>query len=80
MDIDIINKIKEYLDDCHLEYPKIESSIDLTKFQRQECDMEEFDYEFINQNSGGGILGDSFTGIIAFPIDKDKYLIVDYVT
>ena len=80
MDLDIINKIKEYLDDCYLEYPKIKSSIDLTKFQRQKSDMKEFEYEFINQNPGGGITGDSFAGTIAFPIDKDKYLIIDYVT
>ena len=77
MDLDIINKIKEYLDDCYLEYPRIESSIDLTKFQRQESDMEEFEYEYINQDSGG-ITGDLFGGYIAFPIDKDRYLIIGY--
>ena len=77
MDIDIINKIKKYLDDCYLEYPKIESSIDLSKFQQQKCDMEEFEYEFINQDSGG-ITGDLFGGTLAFPIDKDRYLFIGY--
>lgn len=80
VDIEIINKIKAYLDDCHLEYPTIENNPDLSKFTPQDCEMDEFEFEMINQDSGGGILGDSFSGQMAFPLSDNNYIIVDYCT
>lgn len=68
MNIEIINKIKAYLDDCHLEYPKIENN------------MDEFEFEMVKQNSGGGITGDSFSGELAFPLSDNNYIIIDYCT
>ena len=77
-DLKILGKIKEYLEDCHLEYPKIQSTSELIGFTKQECDMEEFDFEMINQCSGGGITGDSYAGTMAFPIDVNQFLVIDY--
>lgn len=80
MNIEIINKIKEYMYDCHLEYPKIENNPDLSKFKRQDCGIDEFEFEMVNQDPGGGITGDSFCGQLAFPFGGNNYIIVYYCT
>ena len=80
MNTEIINGIKAYLDDCHLEYPKIEKNPDLSKFTRQDCEMDEFEFEMVKQNSGCGITGDSFSGELAFPLSDNNYIIIDYCT
>ena len=77
-DLKILGKIKEYLSDYHLEYPKIKTTSELIGFTKQECDMEEFDFEMLNQMAGGGITGDSYAGTIAFPINVDQFLAIDY--
>jgi hypothetical protein len=78
VDFEIINKISEYLFDCHLEYPKIVTINDLIGFQQQNCEMPEFDCEWIDQSPGGGITGDSFSGKMAFELGDGKFLLVEY--
>jgi len=78
MDITILNTIKEYLDDCHLEYPAIVHKPDLAKFAKQPCDLDIFEFEMVKQNSGGGITGDSFSGQMAFPLGDDMFILIDY--
>ena len=80
MDIEIINTIKVYLDDCHLEYPRIELAPNFKGFTRQTCGMDEFGHEMVKQDNGGGISGDSFTGTIAFPIGNECYIVIEYST
>ncbi len=80
MDVGIINTIAEYLDECHLEYPRIEFAPDFNGFERQDCGLDEFDHEMIKQDPGGGMGGDTFTGTLAFPMKNECYLIVEYCT
>ena len=79
--LDLINKISKHLDDSILNFPSVEVSPDLSKFTKQECDMPEFSFEWVDQRSSG-ISDDSFCGSIAFLIDKevDAYLIIQYFT
>jgi hypothetical protein len=76
--LEILNQIKEYFDDCHLEYPRIVTISELTGFQQQDCEMAQFDYELINQHPGGGISGDAYSGDMAFPLGDGKFLLVSY--
>ena len=80
MDIEIINMIKAYLEDCHLEYPRVELKPNFRGFTQQACGMDEFDHEMVKQDNGGGISGDSFTGTIAFPIGNERYVVMEYCT
>jgi hypothetical protein len=77
--LEVINEIAEMHPDCHLEYPEIISGegVDLSKYQKQESDCPTFEYEYVQQN-GGGITGDSFNGVILFPLDNGTYLKVNY--
>jgi|GEM_PF-2945618 len=79
--LDLINEICKYLDDCTLTFPSAEISPDLSEFTKQESDMPEFDFEWIDQRSNG-ISDDSFCGRIAFLINKelDAYLVIQYFT
>ena len=78
MNLEILNKIKEYLKDYHLEYPHVVSEANLGGFEKQDCKLSEFDFEMVKQDPGGGYSGDSFSGQMAFPLGKSSYLIVEY--
>lgn len=45
------------------------------KGQRQECECELFDHEYVNQSN---YWEDDFHGIIYLPIGNDEYLVVEY--
>ena len=77
----VFREIRESLEaDCdYIGYPKIVQDPDLSKFERQECEIPGVECEMIRQ-SDGGITGDMFNGDAAYLIGDEWWIIVEYAS
>jgi hypothetical protein len=80
--IDILIKSKDivdiymYMDGSVLMYPRLirPTQEQLDKYTKQECGMDQFEFEYIHQTCDG----DACSGTILFPLREGYFLSVEY--
>lgn len=81
-----IEYIKELIDRVYEQakeeyfYPMVngilkKDEVDLTKYDKQDADWLDYDYEYVDQKQSGD---DSFYGNILIPINDDYFLSIDF--
>ena len=70
-----LNNISSYCDGWVLSLPKFFSYDELDGFEKQDCELSEFEFEYIRQS---GCADFGFTGTIGFPINKNTVMLIDY--
>lgn len=76
MNVEIINKIKTYIEYYSIDYPTIELNPDLSCFEKRKCGMSEFDFEMVHIFKGSSAI--FYTGEIAFPLTNNRFIIIRY--
>ncbi|WP_312412348.1 hypothetical protein [Pseudescherichia sp.] len=75
--VPFIKRVKDYYDDCHLDFPDIVEITNERPFERQEDTIHGMPYVLVEQHTNYPS-EDSFWGYLYFPLKKRKYIRVPF--